>query len=639
MLGVSLVRIIRKTWLRILIDWLFFITSIFIAFFLRFEFSIPSKYIQIIFYSLLREIPIFFVFYFFIFKIYRTLWEYFSLEALKDLTLSLTLEKLLFYLSTIIFPLDGYPRSVFVISYVLSLIMLFSLRAFVRWFYETTKYQRSVDNNYKRVIIIGAGDAGEKILREIKTHKELNYNVVGFLDDDKNKIGKTIHGVKVLGPISSLLKIAKNNSIDEILIAIPSAPSSLIRDIVTMASKLKIPVKTLPGIWELIDGRVSINKIRNVRIEDLLERDVINLDSEKIREYIQNKRILVTGAGGSIGSEICRQVARYRPEKLILLGRGENSIFNIELELKKLYPDISIKSYIADIKDRDKIFYIFENEIPNIIFHSAAHKHVPLMEENPDEAVFNNVFGTINVMDASINVGAEKFIFISTDKAVYPANIMGATKRIGEMLVKFYNSHSKTSFIAVRFGNVLGSRGSVLEVFKKQLENGGPITITDPEMERYFMTIPEAVGLVLQAGSIGNSGDIFVLDMGKPVKIIDLAKNFIELSGHSVDDIGIEIIGLRPGEKLREELWEKEERIEKTSHPKIFKIISYMDFDKNTFNLRLEELKESAGKREKKEIEKILMEIIPTYKKDLNIKKESYKKKRMSEITYYQTKD
>ncbi len=630
MLGVELVRIIKKTWVRILLDWFFFIISIFLAFFLRFEFSIPQKYIPIIMYALLREIIIFFMFYFLVFKIYRTLWEYFSLDALKDLTLALTFEKLNFYLLGMIFPLEGYPRSIFVISYVLSLIMLFSLRAFIRWFYETFKHPKPLNNHYKNVIIIGAGDAGEKILREIKTHKELNYNVVGFLDDDKNKIGKIIHGVKVLGPIFSLHQIAKNNSVHEVLIAIPSAPSSLIRDIVGMASKLKIPVKTLPGIWELIDGRVSINKIRNVRIEDLLERDVINLDSEKIREYIKNKKILVTGAGGSIGSEICRQVAKYEPEKLILLGRGENSIFNIEMELKKYYPDLSLKSYIADIKDRDRIFYVFEKERPQIIFHSAAHKHVPLMEENPDEAIFNNVFGTINVMDASIHVGAEKFIFISTDKAVYPANIMGATKRIGEMLVKFYNSHSKTSFIAVRFGNVLGSRGSVLEVFKKQLESGGPITITDPEMERYFMTIPEAVGLVLQAGSIGTSGDIFVLDMGKPVKILDLAKNFIELSGHSVDDIGIKIIGLRPGEKLKEELWEKEEKIEKTSHPKIYKIVSSMGIDRNTFNRKLQELLESAKKREKKEIERVIIGLIPTYKKDMNLTKKVIKESGVS---------
>jgi FlaA1/EpsC-like NDP-sugar epimerase len=612
----NLFKIPRSTIFRIFVDFAFFILSIYFSFLLRFEFIPPSNYIKILPLVIFREFLIFFIIYFFAFKLYRTLWEYFSLEALKELTLAITLEKIIFYLSYLIFPIQGLPRSIILISYFTSLLLLFSVRAFTRWVYESKK---SIDKvNYaqkKRVVIIGAGDAGEKILREIKTHKNLNYDVVGFLDDDPKKIGKTIHGIKILGPISSLHKVVRGNGVQEILVAIPSAPPSLLKNILSMASKLKLPVKTLPGIWELIDGKVTISKIRDVKIEDLLERDVIDLDSEKIGEYLRGKKVLVTGAGGSIGAEICRQVARYGPQKLILLGRGENSIFNIELELKNTYPNLNICSYIADIKDRDRIFYIFSMEKPEIVFHSAAHKHVPLMEENPDEAVFNNVFGTINVMDASKEYGVKKFIFISTDKAVYPANIMGATKRVGEMLVRYYNSHSQTEYIAVRFGNVLGSRGSVLEVFKKQIEMGGPITITHKDMERYFMTIPEAVGLVLQAGAIGKSGDLFVLDMGKPVKIIDLAKNFIELSGYSMEDIEIKIIGLRPGEKLKEELWEEEEKVLKTSHPKIYKIISNNDLDKNSFEALLRELKLSAEKRDKNEIEKVLKKLIPTYKK------------------------
>ncbi|MGB9788939.1 MAG: polysaccharide biosynthesis protein [Dictyoglomus turgidum] len=612
----NLFKIPRSTIFRIFVDFAFFILSIYFSFLLRFEFIPPSNYIKILPLVIFREFLIFFIIYFFAFKLYRTLWEYFSLEALKELTLAITLEKIIFYLSYLIFPIQGLPRSIILISYFTSLLLLFSVRAFTRWVYESKK---SIDKvNYaqkKRVVIIGAGDAGEKILREIKTHKNLNYDVVGFLDDDPKKIGKTIHGIKILGPISSLHKVVRGNGVQEILVAIPSAPPSVLKNILSMASKLKLPVKTLPGIWELIDGKVTISKIRDVKIEDLLERDVIDLDSEKIGEYLRGKKVLVTGAGGSIGAEICRQVARYGPQKLILLGRGENSIFNIELELKNTYPNLNISSYIADIKDRDRIFYIFSMEKPEIVFHSAAHKHVPLMEENPDEAVFNNVFGTINVMDASKEYGVKKFIFISTDKAVYPANIMGATKRVGEMLVRYYNSHSQTEYIAVRFGNVLGSRGSVLEVFKKQIEMGGPITITHKDMERYFMTIPEAVGLVLQAGAIGKSGDLFVLDMGKPVKIIDLAKNFIELSGYSVEDIEIKIIGLRPGEKLKEELWEEEEKVLKTSHPKIYKIISNNYLDKNSFEALLRELKLSAEKRDKNEIEKVLKKLIPTYKK------------------------
>ncbi|MGB4645394.1 MAG: nucleoside-diphosphate sugar epimerase/dehydratase, partial [Dictyoglomaceae bacterium] len=486
--------IYKNFWFHLILDIFSYIIGIILAFFIRFEFSLPSQYLPIIYSVILREIPLFLIFYY-IFKIHTSLWEYFSLEALKDLTLAVTLEKITFYISYLLFPINGLPRSTVIISYALSLLMLFSYRALVRWFYE--KYRKNSSykiSSPKKVILIGAGDAGEKILREIKTHNELNYEVIGFLDDDPRKIKKTIHGVKVLGPISSLSQVAREKKVDEVIIVIPSAPPSLIKNIISMASKIKVSVKILPGIWELIDGKVSVNKIRNVKIEDLLSRDVINLNSDKIREYLKGEKVLVTGAGGSIGAEICRQVASYGPEKLILVGRGENSIFNIELELKMTYPNLNVKSYIADIKDREKMFYIISQEKPDIVFHAAAHKHVPLMEENPDEAVFNNVFVTINLMDASKEYGVSKFIFISTDKAVYPSNIMGATKRVGEILIKYYNSHSKTEYIAVRFGNVLGSRGSVLEVFRKQLEKGGPITVTHEDMERYFMTIPEAVG-------------------------------------------------------------------------------------------------------------------------------------------------
>ncbi|HOL40051.1 MAG TPA: nucleoside-diphosphate sugar epimerase/dehydratase [Dictyoglomaceae bacterium] len=610
--------IYKNFWFHLILDIFSYIIGIILAFFIRFEFSLPSQYLPIIYSVILREIPLFLIFYY-IFKIHTSLWEYFSLEALKDLTLAVTLEKITFYISYLLFPINGLPRSTVIISYAVSLLMLFSYRALVRWFYE--KYRKNSSYKIsppKKVILIGAGDAGEKILREIKTHNELNYEVIGFLDDDPRKIKRTIHGVKVLGPISSLSQVAREKKVDEVIIVIPSAPPSLIKNIISMASKMKIPVKILPGIWELIDGKVSVNKIRNVKIEDLLSRDVINLNSDKIREYLKGEKVLVTGAGGSIGAEICRQVASYGPEKLILVGRGENSIFNIELELKMTYPNLNVKSYIADIKDREKMFYIISQEKPDIVFHAAAHKHVPLMEENPDEAVQNNVFGTMNVIDASCESKADKFIFISTDKAVYPNNIMGATKRIGEMLIQHYNGHTDTKLIAVRFGNVLGSRGSVLEVFKRELERGGPLTITHEDMERYFMTIPEAVGLVLQAGSIGESGDLFVLDMGEPVKIMDLAKNFIELSGYSLEDIKIKITGLRPGEKLKEELWEEGEVIEKTEHPKIYRIKGNNHIDTFDFKEYISKLHKAAESRSKSEIEKIFKELIPTYKMDIN---------------------
>ncbi|MCS7201944.1 MAG: polysaccharide biosynthesis protein [Dictyoglomus sp.] len=613
----KLLNLQKNSMLHVLLDTLTFSLTLIFSFFIRFEFSLPSQYWSIIPFVLFREIPIFLILYLFTFKLHNSLWEYFSLEGLKDLTLTITLEKLLFYLSYLLFPINGLPRSTIVISYILTLLALFSFRAITRWTYERGRFKNSsLSFPSKRVLLIGAGDAGEKILREIKTHKDLNYNVVGFLDDDPKKIGKNIHGVKVLGPIASLPQIALEKRIQEIIIAIPSAPPSLIRNIVSMTSKLKIPVKILPGIWELIDGRVSVSKIRNVKIEDLLERDVINLDSVKIKYYIEGRKILVTGAGGSIGAEICRQVSEYNPKAIILLGRGENSIFNIELELKSNFPNIQLKSYIADIRDKDRIFHIFSQEKPDIVFHSAAHKHVPLMEENPDEAVFNNIFGTINIIESSISFGVKKFIFISTDKAVYPVSIMGATKRIGEILIQCYNKNSETELIGVRFGNVLGSRGSVLEVFKKQLEKGGPITITHPEMERYFMTIPEAVGLVLQAGAIGRSGDLFVLDMGKPVRIMDLAKNFIELSGYSLEDIKIEVTGLRSGEKLKEELWEREEIIERTEHPKIFRIVSNDHIDSYIFREKLKKLEKVARIRDKEKIWETLKEIIEETKKD-----------------------
>lgn len=617
----KIINLQRSSFFKVSIDLLSFILSIFLAFFLRFEFNIPPSYWEVLPQIFLREIPIFILLYFWVFKIDSLLWEYFSLEGLRDLTLMLTIEKLLFYLSYLLFPLEGFPRSVVVISFFSALLLLFSVRAFTRWLYESKRKNNGIAKfSSKRVILIGAGDAGEKILREIKIHRELNYEVLGFLDDDPKKIGKKIHGVKVLGPIRSLPNIVKELRIQEVIISIPSASVSLIREIVSMASKLKIPVKILPGIWELIDGRVSISKIRNVKIEDLLERDVINLDSKKIEEYIRDKKILVTGAGGSIGSEICRQVASYSPQKIILIGRGENSIFNIDLELRRNFPNIKVKPYIADIKDRDRILYIFSHERPDIVFHSAAHKHVPLMEENPDEAVLNNVFGTINVMDASKEVKVKRFIFISTDKAVYPSNIMGATKRVGEILVKYYSLNSETEFIAVRFGNVLGSRGSVLEVFKKQIEQGGPITITHPDMERYFMTIPEAVGLVLQAGIMGKSGDLFVLDMGKPIKIIDLAKNFVELSGYDLQEIGIKISGFRPGEKLKEELWEEEEIIEKTDHPKILRIVSTNHIDHYILERKLLELEKVTKTRDREKIWETLKDIIELSRK--NYKKE-----------------
>ena len=596
-----------------LIDVTSFVLAIVFSFFFRFEFNLPSTYLRIMPLVIARELPLFVLFYF-LFRIHQSLWEYFSLDALRDLVLAITLEKLAFLFLYFLFPFQSFPRSVVIISYTTTLLLLFFCRIASRWWHEREKRTKGskLSGPAKRVLIVGAGDAGEKILREIKAHPELGYEVIGFLDDDPHKRGRTIHGVRVLGPIGDLSRFTQNRNVHEVLIAIPSASPSLLKRVVALASAARLPLRTLPGIWELIDGTVSVSKLRKVRLEDLLEREVVNLNSSIIREYLAGKVVLVTGAGGSIGSEICRQVAGYGPQKLLLLGRGENSIFNIEMELRWKYPELSLRSYIADIRDPERLFAIFAKEKPEVVFHAAAHKHVPLMEDNPYEAVTNNIFGTMNVMEASQAHRVEKFIFISTDKAVYPANIMGATKRIGEMLLNYYNGHSATQLIGVRFGNVLGSRGSVVEVFQRQLEMGLPITITHPDMERFFMTVEEAVGLVLQAGALGRSGDLFVLDMGKPVKILDLARNLIELSGYTLDEVEIQFVGARSGERIREELWEKEEVVEKTVHPKIFRIIPRGVMDAS-FLQELHKLREQAKNGDSATCLRFLQEMIARF--------------------------
>jgi FlaA1/EpsC-like NDP-sugar epimerase len=596
-----------------LIDVTSFVLAIVFSFFFRFEFNLPSTYLRIMPLVIGRELPLFVLFYF-LFRIHQSLWEYFSLDALRDLVLAITLEKLAFLVLYFLFPFQSFPRSVIIISYTTTLLLLFFFRIAYRWWHEREKRTKGskLSGPAKRVLIVGAGDAGEKILREIKAHPELGYEVIGFLDDDPHKRGRTIHGVRVLGPIGDLSRFTQSWNIHEVLIAIPSASPSLLKRVVTLASVARLPLRTLPGIWELIDGTVSVSKLRKVRLEDLLEREVVNLNSSIIREYLAGKVVLVTGAGGSIGSEICRQVAGYGPRKLLLLGRGENSIFNIEMELRWKHPELSLRSYIADIRDQERLFAIFAKEKPEVVFHAAAHKHVPLMEDNPYEAVTNNIFGTMNVMEASQAHRAEKFIFISTDKAVYPSNVMGATKRIGEMLLSYYNGRSATQLIGVRFGNVLGSRGSVVEVFQRQLEMGLPITITHPDMERFFMTIEEAVGLVLQAGALGRSGDLFVLDMGKPVKILDLARNLIELSGYTLDEVEIQFVGARSGERVREELWEKEEVVEKTAHPKIFRITPRGIIDAS-FLQELYKLREQAKNGDSATCLRFLQEMIARF--------------------------
>lgn len=433
--------------------------------------------------------------------------------------------------------------------------------------------QRGISKNTNRPIntmVIGAGEAGNIIITEMKTSKHLNRNVVCVIDDNPSKTGKYIRGVRIVGDRTKIKEAAKKYDVDEIMLAIPSADNKDTRDILRICNETTCKLKVLPGVYQLINDEVSVSKLREVSIEDLLGRDTVKIDIDSIAGYVRGKSVLVTGGGGSIGSELCRQIAAHNPRMLIIFDIYENNAYDIQQELKKKYPKLRLEVLIGSVRNTKRIESVMDLYRPDVVYHAAAHKHVPLMEDSPNEAIKNNVFGTLNVAKAADQYGVKKFILISTDKAVNPTNIMGASKRLCEMIVQSFDKKSKTEFVAVRFGNVLGSNGSVIPLFKKQIQNGGPITITHPDIIRYFMTIPEAVSLVLQAGAYAHGGEIFVLDMGKPVKILDMAKNLIKLSGLEPDvDIEIKFIGLRPGEKLYEEMLMKEEGMQTTPNKMI----------------------------------------------------------------------
>ena len=464
----------------------------------------------------------------------------------------------------------------------------------------------------KRIMIVGAGTSGSVILKEMTTSSLVNGCVVCFVDDDKNKAGKFLNGVPVAGNRNDIPRLAEEYRIDEIYIAIPSASAKERKAIIEICRETGCQVKILPGIYQLINGEVSIAKLRNVEIEDLLGRDPIRVNLDEIMGYVSGKVVLVTGGGGSIGSELCRQVASHNPKQLIIFDIYENNAYDIQLELKEKYPDLDLVVLIGSVRNTHRIETVFEKYRPDIVYHAAAHKHVPLMEDSPNEAIKNNVFGTYKTAKAADKYGTKRFVLISTDKAVNPTNIMGASKRMCEMVVQMMNARSKTDFVAVRFGNVLGSNGSVIPLFKKQIEQGGPVTVTHPDIIRYFMTIPEAVSLVLQAGAYAKGGEIFVLDMGEPMKILDLAKNLIRLSGYTPDvDIPIVFTGLRPGEKLYEELLMNEEGMQDTPN-KLIHIGKPIEFDMAYFEHQLEELYAIAN-RDTESIKEVVRMMVPTY--------------------------
>ncbi|KAA0755524.1 polysaccharide biosynthesis protein [Bacillus sp. BF2-3] len=502
-----------------------------------------------------------------IYKLYNKAWEYASIGELKQIFKAITLSILVTAIVQQIINHDIYVR-ILAIAWMLHLLLIGGSR-FVWRMFRDTYIAKATDK--KRTLIIGAGSAGTMVVRQLQHNREADLYPIAFVDDDRNKQKLEIYNVPVVGTTNHIQEIVEDNDIEHIIIAIPSLNRNQINEIFEKCRKTKAKTQIVPMLEDLLDGKLSVNEFRDVQVEDLLGREPIKLDDAGIGEKITGKTILVTGAGGSIGSEICRQVMKYKPAKIVLLGHGENSIYNIEMEMRVTYKDtVEITTEIADIQDRHKIFEIMKKHQPYIVYHAAAHKHVPLMERNPEEAVKNNIFGTKNVAEAADTFKVNTFVMVSTDKAVNPTNVMGATKRFAEMIVQHMASVSTgTRFVAVRFGNVLGSRGSVIPLFKKQIQKGGPVTVTHPDMIRYFMTIPEASRLVIQAGTLARGGELFVLDMGAPVKIVDLAKNLITLSGFSIEEIGIEFTGLRPGEKMYEELLNEGEIHPEQIFPKI----------------------------------------------------------------------
>lgn len=505
-----------------------------------------------------------------------------------------------------------------IIGLVIGIIMI-SYRLIIRYVLLNDTIKKGISNpneNQKKLLIIGGGYSGNDIIKTLKTTLKGQYEIVGIIDDNKKRIGYSVGGVRIIGTRNDIIRICETYNIDEIFFSIVNIDNRNKKEILEICNKTKAKVKVLPSMSELITEENLYHSLRDVGIEDLLGRDPIELDNHNIKNLIQNHVVLVTGAGGSIGSELCRQIMIHNPKQILILDNYENSLYDIELELKTNHPNNDIRAIVANIRERERLDAIFEEFSPEVVFHAAAHKHVPLMENNPTEAIKNNVFGTYNLVNCSDKYGVKRFILISTDKAVNPTNIMGATKRLCEMIIQAKDKESKTEYVAVRFGNVLGSNGSVVPLFKKQLANGGPLTVTHKEITRFFMTIPEAVALVLQAITYAEGGEIFVLDMGEPVKIYDLAKSLIELSGYTLgEDMEIEITGMRPGEKLYEELLMDEENLEKTKHEKIF-ITEPMDMTMDDVEDKLDMFREIINHEDttKEEIKETMKLCVPTYK-------------------------
>ncbi|MPW25663.1 NAD-dependent epimerase/dehydratase family protein [Alkalibaculum sp. M08DMB] len=585
---------------------MFLSISLYIAAIITSNYSIVSHFISFAFVLIVIKIGLFFIF-----NIYNTLWKYASIEELSKIIVVNIVGNII---SFIIFRMinSEVTLSLVAVMFVFDITFTGGTRIIYR-LVRRLKNHRLFSVKTNNVLIVGAGDGGVTIMKEYKHNPVLNSKLVGFIDDDWRKNGKYLNGLRILGKVSEISSIVKEYNVDEIVIAMPSVSKTRIKEIISECQNTKCKIRILPNLAELVDDKYFTKQIREVEIEDLLGRETVDLNTEEICGYIEGKKVLVTGGGGSIGSELCRQIAKYNPKELILLDIYENNAYELQIELKKKYPNLNLKVTIASVRDKRRIEEIIFDNRPQVVFHAAAHKHVPLMEDNPEEAIKNNVFGTLNVVQASDKYGVENFVMISTDKAVNPTNIMGATKRLCEMIIQSIDNVSDTKFVAVRFGNVLGSNGSVIPLFKKQIAAGGPVLVTHPDIIRYFMTIPEASQLVIQAGSMAKGGEVFVLDMGEPVKILNLAKDLIRLSGFEIGkDIPIEIVGLRPGEKLYEELLLDEEDIRSTKHSKIL-IGQPMDMDYKFILRRISVLRDAIEASDNN-IKEVMMKIVPTYK-------------------------
>lgn len=600
--------------LLLIVDVITIIGVALISLLIRFDDYITSHYL----YQMIDALPIMVISYIVMLlsmHLYTRIWRYAGMREMVAVLIATTLGAGLFYTGMYVFD-KSLPRSIYLISWILSTGVIGIGRMVLHYIAMRYGGKQSTDADMVNTLIIGAGDAGATIAREIERYHKRSRKVIGFIDDDESKFNRLMGGVRILGNRHDIPSIVKEHKVKEIIIAMPSVTRNEIRNIMEICSPLKCKVNTLPGMYQLLDDEVLVSHLHPVSIEDLLERDEVRLDMDIVEHYIRDKVVLVTGAGGSIGSEICRQIMRVGPKQLLLLGHGENSIYLINQELKNIYKDGPIIPIIADIRDKQQLDQIFTQYNPQVVFHAAAHKHVPLMEIQPMAAVLNNIYGTRNVADVAGRHGVERFVMISTDKAVNPTSVMGATKRVAEKVIISMNDTYDTKYITVRFGNVLGSRGSVIPLFKKQIEAGGPVTVTDPEMTRYFMTIPEASQLVLQAGAMGKGGEVFLLDMGEPVKIIDLARNMIRLSGLEPDkDIHIKITGLRPGEKKYEELLTSEEGTNRTNHTKIFEAaLDTVDRD-----WLIEKISTFDSCETDMDVIGVLQDIIPTYTPNHNI--------------------